>query len=165
MSRQSGISAGTADNLQVDAGVLTIGITAAGITRGVTTFAVERTIREPEIDGSPGPIKGTRRIVYEVARLTVTGLEWTSALVDAAINGSAGSPAAYVIAAGTHKDVTFVGKRADNQTITITLNNCIAIDPGFSMEDNDEGGVSMTFEAHYSPSTMTTPPYTVAIGA
>jgi hypothetical protein len=157
MARSTGVTSGTAANLQIDAGVVTVGGVALGATRGGAQFTVERTIREPELDGQPSPVVGTMRVIRDRAVLTVNALEFTQANIDNAIIGSGGTPEEYLISAASHKTVTFVGKTAGGATATITLNNAICTTPGITMEDENEGAISMEFVACYTPGSDACP--------
>ena len=70
----------TADKILLGYGVVSIGATPIGLTRGGSSFVVERGIREIEADGDRGPVKGRLVIDREVAKLNVKALELFNAV-------------------------------------------------------------------------------------
>ena len=56
-------------------GTVSVGAVPIGLTRGGSSFTVEREYREIEADGDRGPVKGRIVIDREVASLTVNALE------------------------------------------------------------------------------------------
>lgn len=65
----------TADKILLGYGVVTVGSTPIGLTRGGSEFAVEREIRKIEADGDRGPVKGRIVVDTETAKLTINALE------------------------------------------------------------------------------------------
>ena len=156
MARITGFRTETYMNIQMDCGVITVGGDALGATRGGASFSVERDIREPELDGAPGPIKGLRRIISQRAILTVSALEITAGNASDALNGAA----VYLIPAATHKDITIVGQTSDGGNVTITMSKCISESPSISMTENSEGSIDVTYVAHFTAGSDVVP-YTV----
>ena len=69
----------TADKILLGYGVVSIGATPIGLTRGGSSFVVEREFREIKADGDKGPVAGRIVIDREVAKLTVNALEMFTA--------------------------------------------------------------------------------------
>jgi len=162
ITRQTGVTSDTLHNLQLDAGIIKIAGTSIGATVGGGTFVVNEEIREPEIDGVPGPLMGTRRIVGIRAELEVTGKEWKQTLIDFAIKGTNGVPDNYLIDSSIHKEVAYIGQLSqDGSTVVITLKNAICEAPEFAMADKNEGTIKYKFVAHFDPNNITAIPYSV----
>lgn len=67
--------AATAEKILLGYGVVTVGVTPIGLTRGGSELVIEREIRPVEADGDRGPVKGRVVIDKETAKLTVNALE------------------------------------------------------------------------------------------
>lgn len=65
----------TAEKILLGMGIVTVGTTPVGLTRGGSSYAVEREYRNIEADGDYGPVKGRIVIDSEIAKLTVNALE------------------------------------------------------------------------------------------
>lgn len=65
----------TAEKILLGYGVVTVGNTPIGLTRGGSEFLVEREIRQVEADGDRGPVMGRNVVDTEVSKLTVNALE------------------------------------------------------------------------------------------
>ena len=128
----------TADKILLGYGIVTVGDTPIGLTRGGSAFSVEREIREIEADGDRGPVRGRLVIDREVAKLTVNALELFNAddmkkyypgMEVAADSGSGSTMRSTLnIEEGDYNDVTWKGKTKDGKTVTITVENAINLD-------------------------------------
>lgn len=178
MTLRTGISSNTEKRLILDAGAFyrNYGETdeeLVGATRGGATFTVEREDRDSELDGMKGPIKGLKRVVRHTARLEVTLVEVSQQTFLDLTRGSETSD-------GTHRTVTpdndiDSGDYYTNMAIVAEMMN--TSDPiilkllnalpsqewDISTEDQDEGEVSMTVEAHYTNSSLDDPPYRILL--
>lgn len=65
----------TGEKILLGYGVVTVGTTPIGLTRGGSSFTVEREYRNIEADGDYGPVKGRTVIDSETAKLEVNALE------------------------------------------------------------------------------------------
>jgi len=65
----------TAEKILLGMGVVTVGSTPIGLTRGGSSFNVERKYRNIEADGDYGPVKGRTVIDSETGKLEVNALE------------------------------------------------------------------------------------------
>ena len=65
----------TAEKILLGKGIVQIGTIPVGLTRGGSSFEVERDIRSIEADGDMGPVKGRIVIDGETAKLKVNALE------------------------------------------------------------------------------------------
>lgn len=169
-----GIGANTENRLVFDAGALYKeygggGELLIGATRGGATFTVERDMREIEVDGAKGPIKGLRRVVRETARLEVELLEIALQTWLDLVRGSE-------VSDGTHNDITPALAIVSGDYITtldlvadvsgsgdpmiLTLENALYDGEwSFTTVDKDEGRLAVTFMAHYDPANVEVLPY------
>lgn len=160
----------TAEKILLGHGVVTVGETPIGLTRGGSAFTVEREIRNIEADGDRGPVKGRIVIDTEVAKLTVNALEpFTSTeLVKyyPGLTDSTGTVTSTLkIAEGDYNDVTWTGKTKDGKAVTITLEDAINIgNLEWTLEDKNEAVPSLEFTATYDEATRETPPWNVTFG-
>src|SRR5690554_6860688 len=93
MARQHGITTETVKRLFLDAGAvyLNYGETEErllGATNDGNTFTIEQDVREIEVDGARGPVKGLRRIVEVRAQIVANLLELTAENLKTALAGS-----------------------------------------------------------------------------
>jgi hypothetical protein len=174
----------TAKNLILDAGVVYINYGKAGerilgATQGGNTFVVEREIKEIEMDGAKGKIKGLRRIITENAMLTVNMREMSTANIKFAL---AGSTSTDVLAADgvtkTHDSIKSSGDVSDSdyldnvaivakvsgsgENIIVILENVLA-DGEFNLtfEDKEESTTEVQLSAHYDPANLENVPYEI----
>lgn len=160
----------TADKILLGYGVVTIGITPIGLTRGGSIFAVERGIRNIEADGDRGQVKGRVVIDTENAKLTVNALEmFTSADMEKYYPGlieTLGTVTSDLkIKSGDYNDVKWMGKTNDGEPVTITVKNALNIgNIEWTLEDKNEVVPSLEFTASYEESARDTPPWDVVFG-
>lgn len=173
MTRRHGITADTYKKFIIDAGAVYTGFTdftslgtLLGATRGGSSLVIEQEIKEMEVDGARGPVKGGRRIVMVKATLTVNFIEHKLDGLKRALVGS--DSAAFLTSwdAITRDlviadvdfldDVTIVGEvSGDAGGMAIKLDNVIA-DGNFELTfaDKEEGVVAMAFTAHFDPALL-----------
>ena len=157
----------TADKILLGYGVVSIGATPIGLTRGGSSFVVEREFREIGADGDFGPVSGRVVIDREVAKLTVNALEMFTAAdmvkYYPAMKNTAGVLTGTLsIIAGDQNDVTWVGKTKDGKACTIKVKDAINMgNVEWSLEDKSEVIASLEFTALYTESTRTTAPWSV----
>ncbi len=165
----------TADKILLGYGVVSVGDTPIGLTRGGSAFLVEREIREIEADGDKGPVAGRIVIDREVAKLTVNALEmFTAADMVKYYPGISITPdpevtpaknimtSTLTIAAGDHNDVTFVGKTKDGKSVTIKVDDAINMgNLEWTLEDKNEVIAVLEFTAAYSEAARETAPWSV----
>lgn len=68
----------TTENILLGYGTVNINDVPIGLTRGGSSFTVEREVRDIEADGDKGPVKGRIVIDTETSKLTVNALEMFS---------------------------------------------------------------------------------------
>lgn len=174
MPRKHGITADTYKRFIIDAGAVYTGFTGfaslgtlLGATRGGSQLTIEQEIKDMEVDGARGPVKGSRRITMIKAVLTVNFIEHTLVNLKRALVGStsaafetnwdAVSRADFSIQDGDFmSDITIVGEvSGDSDGMAIKLNNVIN-DANFELTfaDKEEGVIAMTFTAHFDPSNL-----------
>jgi hypothetical protein len=168
----------TADKILLGYGVVSIGSTPIGLTRGGSSFTVEREIREIEADGDRGPVKGRLVIDREVAKLNVNALELFNAVdMNKYYPGLSITPdhettptkntvtGTLSIVAGNYNDIKWVGATKDGKSVTIIVEDALNMSNlEWSLEDKSEVVPSLEFTATYDESTRNTPPYKVEFG-
>lgn len=161
----------TAEKIMLGCGVVSVGGVPLGLTRGGSTFTVEREFRPISADCDRGPVKGRVLIDTEVPKLTVNALEpfamdeiksyWPGLDIteEATYDEVTGTLA---IATGDYKDISFVGSTKDGKAVTVEIDdalNLANIEWGF--EEKSEVVPVLEFTGHYDESTKTTPPWRV----
>lgn len=180
----NGITTETVKNMMLDAGAVYINYGEAderllGATSGGNTFTVERKVREIEIDGARGPVKGARRIVEHRATLSVNLLEMgrenlklilTAADVSDVIDPNTQQkvadkiqPRDNIIDSDYVKNIALVAQLSGSgDPVVIILHNALADDKlEFKMEDQKEATPEVQFTAHYDPANMNQVPYEI----
>lgn len=177
-----GLRTETVDYFIVDAGAVYINYELPterllGATRGGNSFAIEQDVREIEMDGAPGPVKGARRIIEVRPRLTTNLLEISRENLLMAIPGATST--AYPDAtAATHDSITrtrnivgtdyienvaLVGTvSGSDEPIIIIVSNALN-DENFEIgtEDRDETVLEVQFTGHFDPADMATEPWEI----
>jgi hypothetical protein len=174
----------TVKNLILDAGVVYVNYGLAderilGATQGGNTFVVEREIKEIEVDGAKGKVKGLRRLITENAMLTTNLREMSTENIKLALAGSTSSD---VLAADgvtkTHDSITSSGDISDadyitnialvakvsgsSESVIVIVENALS-DGEFnlSFEDKEESTTEVQFSAHYDPADLANVPYEI----
>lgn len=177
MSRYHGITTETVKRLFVDAGAVYLNYgedneRLLGATRGGNTFAIEQEVREIEVDGARGPVKGLRRVTSVRAQIVANLLEMTTENLKAALAG------ATVEENGTHdiitrkltikdsdylKNVALVGEISGSQEPVICIVKNALSDGNFSVNtaDKDEAGLEVTFTGHFDPQSLDEEPWEI----
>lgn len=154
-----------------------------GATRGGNTFAVEQEVKETEIDGARGDVKGTRRVITVRPRLTVNLLEFTAENLQLALAGSDITDSDETGGDGgtapTHKKIS----RTGNGTITVDkhiknialaaetssgkqgifiIKNALA-DGNLELatEDKNEAVLEVQFTGHFDPANIEEEPWEI----
>ena len=165
----------TAEKIMLGAGTVAVDGVPIGLTRGGSSFVIEREFRMIEADGDRGPVKGRIALDTETAKLTVNALElFTAANMTKyypAININADGSAedvmtgTLVIAAGDYNDVTFTGKTKDGKSVVVTVEDALNMgNLEWSFEDKNEVVPALEFTAAYDEDTRDTPPWEVKFG-
>lgn len=145
----------TPENILLGYGIVEIDGKPIGLTRGGSTFVVEREVREIEADGDKGIVKGRVAIDREDAKLTVNALEifsseelsqWYSGteLTEQEIRST------LKFSDNDYREVVWKGKTLAGKPVTITLPN--ALNTGnleLTLEDKDEVVPELEFTAAY----------------
>jgi len=148
--------------------------TLLGATRGGNVFSSGRTMREMEADGKLGPTKGFKRRQEVAATLQTNLLEVTADTLAKAFAGSNSTTAGSftkltggeVAAADYLSNIalfgTYTSGTGDTDVVVVVLENVLAIEaPDFSLSDEDELVMPVTFGAHFDASTPTTEPWAI----
>lgn len=160
----------TADKILLGYGVVSIGGQPIGLTRGGSSFVVEREFREIEADGDRGPVKGRVVIDREVAKLTVNALEMFNSTdmekYYPALSEATGTLVSSIsIADGDHNDVTWKGKTKDGSPVTITVMDAINMgNLEWNLEDKNEVVPALEFTAMYDEADRESAPWSVVFG-
>lgn len=159
------------EKILLGAGVVTIGTTPIGLTRGGSIFLVEREIRPIPADGDMGPVVGREVIDREVPKLTVNALELFSHVdmskyypglkVDATTDPTKPTVTSTLVIAPTdYNDVKWEGKRKDGKKIIITVMNATNLENiEWKFEDKNETVPQLVFTGHYTDEAPTTAPW------
>ena len=161
-------------------GVFSIGAsstaaTALALTRGGGTFTVEREYRQIEADGDYGPVSGRIRLVKEVAKLNMKGLEIVPAsgedyypsLSASATSGSTTSTwttrsLTTNITSDDYQYVQWLGSNKAGRQVLIVLDEAINLDNiNWNLIDKEEIINEMTYSAVYIETARNTAPWKV----
>lgn len=186
MARKTGVTKETAKRMILDAGAVYINYgeddeRLYGATREGSEFVVEQEVREVEIDGVRGPMKGTRRVIEEYVRLTVNLLEMTADNVAKALPGA--SVETETDGDGNDQDVVKRSLRMDDieyfknvalvadysgseSPVVIMIKNALADgELNLSAEDREEAVVEVQFTGHYDPEELDDSPFEIRFPA
>jgi hypothetical protein len=179
-----GITADTVKNMLLDAGAVYVNYGEVderliGATSGGNSFTVEREIKEIEIDGARGKVKGARRIITENASLTINLLEMsvenfkmalTAADVSDVMDDTGTTkiadkiqPRGQILDSDYLKNVALVTTvSGTDQPCVIILYNVLADDEiELELEDKEEGKPEIVLSAHYDPANLSQVPYEI----
>lgn len=164
-----------AEKILLGFGVVTVGTTPIGLTRGGSSFVVEREYRNIEADGDRGIVKGRTVIDTENAKLTVNALELFKATdLKKYYPGMSITPdnaetptkntltSTLTIVEGDYNDVKWVGKTKDGKAVTINIKDALNLSNlEWGLEDKSEVVPSLEFAATYDEETKDTAPWNV----
>ena len=177
-----GITTETVKRLFLDAGAvyLNYGETEErllGATNDGNTFTIEQDIREIEVDGARGPVKGLRRIIEVRAQVVANLLEMTADNLKTALAGSTmedypdGEEKTHdkisrkLTIADTDYigNVALVGEISGSQEPVICIIKNALVDGNFSIDtaDKEEAGLEVTFTGHFDPADMDDEPWEI----
>lgn len=182
----TGLTTQTVNNFVINAGALYMNLglpdeRLLGATRDGVTFTLEQDIAEIEVDGSPGPFMGGRRILEVRPRIEATILEMTPENLKLAIAGSDSVDYTDTGAtAVTHTEITrkrgllltdyvaniaIVGTKAGSNEnfIGIIYNALQDGEISFETADSGEAGLGVTFTGHFDPANMSNEPWAIRI--
>jgi hypothetical protein len=159
------------EKILLGAGVVTIGTTPIGLTRGGSVFGVEREIRPIEADGDKGPVVGREVIDREVPKLTVNALELFSATdmikyypglkVDSTTDPAKPTVTSTLkIETTDYNDVKWEGTTKSGKKIIITVMNATNLENiEWKFEDKNETVPQLIFTGHYTEEAPNTAPW------
>ncbi len=165
----------TAQKILLGMGIVTVGTTPIGLTRGGSKFTVEREYRPIEADGDRGMIKGRIEIDSEVAKLSVKALELFNATeMELYYPGISITPddemtstkqimtSTFSIATGDYNDIKWVGETRDGKAVTINLTNALNLkNIEWGLEDKSEVVPELEFTGTYAEDAKDTPTWNV----
>lgn len=164
-----GFSSDTPSRLVLDAGAIYKNVTYAagdfsgtliGATSGGNEFVFKQSLRQIEVDGAKGPVKGLEVIEKEEAELNISLKELTAENIALAIAGSAvdGTDSTYDVITSKGKidltdyldSIAYVGRQSGtNKPVVIILENVLSMEGlSFKTEDNKEVVIPIKFAAH-----------------
>ena len=189
MALFSGITTNTPKHLQLDAGCFFKNYNPAsdtpqsasakliGATAGGGSFSAVPTIRQIEIDGKRGAVKGLETIDDWVVTMTANVKEITADVLKRALatgassayTTSASAPYTKVVASSELADahyienITWIGRLSGTQNpIMIVIKNALATNGlTLTVADKAEGVIPVTLTGHYTISDMETPPFEI----
>lgn len=138
-----------------------------GATRGGSEFNLNAEMREVEVDGAPGPVKGLKRFVRVEPAITINLLSLTQENLLMAIPGSKAEAGdenfeGYdVITGGQITDDSYfdnlalVARTGTGKPIIFVIENALADgELAISLADQDEANPSITFQGHFDPAKL-----------
>lgn len=161
----------TGEKILLGAGVVTIGTTPIGLTRGGSIFLVEREIRPIGADGDMGPVVGREVIDREVPKLTVNALELFSSTdmkkyypglkVDATTDPAKPTITSTLkIDPTDYNDVKWEGVTKGGKKVVITVMNATNLENiEWKFEDKNETVPQLVFTGHYTEEAPNTSPW------
>ena len=161
----------TGEKILLGAGVVTIGTTPIGLTRGGSIFLVEREIRPIAADGDMGPVVGREVIDREVPKLTVNALElfshtdmkkyYPGLKVDATTDPAKPTVTSTLkIDPTDYNDVKWEGVTKGGKKVVITVMNATNLENiEWKFEDKNETVPQLVFTGHYTDEAPTTAPW------
>ena len=186
----SGLTTNSPKHLQLDAGCFfknynintdtpaTASAKLIGATAGGGSFSAVPTIRQIEVDGKRGAVKGLETIDDWVVTMTANVKEITADVLKLALaTGSSTAFTASAASAGYTKvvasseiadsdyidNITWIGRISGSQNpIIIVVKNVLATNGlTLTVADKAEGVIPVTLTAHYPISDMETPPFEI----
>jgi hypothetical protein len=178
LNRKHGITTTTYTHMAIDSGAVYVdygegGEALLGATRGGNSFAIEQEIKQMEVDGARGPVKGGARIVNVVAKITANFVELDHTLLSYMLVGSTLTDnttyqtlnrALDIEDTDYFTNVAIVGELAgnDSQAIVCYVKNPIAtgnFEAGFN--DKDEMVIPVEFTGSFTPADLDTEPWEI----
>ena len=158
------------EKILLGAGVVTIGTTPIGLTRGGSIFLVEREIRPIHADGDMGPVVGREVIDREVPKLTVNALELFSSTdmkkyypglkLDVTDPKKPTITSTLKIDPTDYNDVKWEGVTKSGKKVVITVMNATNLENiEWKFEDKNETVPQLVFTGHYTDEAPTTAPW------
>lgn len=189
--KTSGLSTTTLNHFLINAGAIYVNLglpdeRLLGATRDGVTFTIEQDVAELEVDGSPGPFLGGRRVIEVRPRIEATILEVTAENLQLALAGSATADYTEPTEDGTtgttptHTAITrnrgiqasdyianvaIVGQMSgSNENFIGIIYNALS-DGEFSFEtaDSGEAGIELSLTGHFDPANITQEPWEIRI--
>lgn len=186
MALYSGLTADSAKHLQLDAGCFVKNYDFSktyeqqkeniiGATAGGGSFSAVPTIRQIEVDGKKGAVKGFQALDEWVVTLTANVKELTAKSLQMALTASKTSvptaPTGYtkiegrgeIAATDYHDNIAWVGRISGSQKpVIIVIYNALATNGlTLNFSDKAEAVAAVTLTGHYDLSDLDTPPFAI----
>jgi len=181
MARQHGVSANTCKRFLIDSGAVYTGFTTfasmgtkLGATKGGNSVTIEQEIKEIEVDGARGAVKGCRRVTKVTVKATVNLIEQTLVNFKRMLPGSTSATfevdwdaitrSLQITDSDYLSDITIVGEVTDSAQGACAIKLLNVLQDGnveFSLSDKEEGVIVMNFTAHFLPTDLDTEPWVI----
>lgn len=175
---KTGLTSGTAQNLQLGAGAVLKSKYEAGdtlseenvlsATNGGITFSAVPNFWTPSIDGASENVKGLRMMGNWTVTLSFTAVEASASVLLKAL-GCADQDSDTGVITGRHTinasdytDLYVIGEKSNGDVIQITIKNALSTG-GLSLTtaNNGNGGIAFTINGHYDLDDLDTPPFEI----
>ena len=174
----TGLTAETPNRLLLDAGAFyknygeVSGEACLGATQGGGEFNYIQKIRQIEVDGVKGAVKGLQQVESTEITLKANLLEVTTTNLAMAINGTVDTTGleydtikgkTTIELADYITNIAWVGRLSGSLTpVVIILKNALNTSGlKLKQEDNKEGTIPMEFSAYFDPATPTVIPFEI----
>lgn len=186
MSKYSGLTADTAKHLQLDAGCFIKNYDVSktyeqqkaniiGATAGGGSFSAVPTIRQIEVDGKKGAVKGFEALDEWVVTLNANVKELTVDSLKLALatgrSDAASNPTGYTKITASNEieatdyvdNIAWVGRLSGSQTpVIIVIYNALATNGlNLTFADKAEAVAAVTLTGHYTIEDLETPPFAI----
>lgn len=185
MSKYNGVTDKTYERFLVDAGAVYVGFTSPsnlgtllGATRGGNSFQIETEIKNMNVDGAPGRVKGDARITKSNASMKIKLVEITTSALLLALPGATAADFPVAPGTATHDlikraltilltdykaSIALVGEVAGQSTPMIFVIKNVLASGGLEIgtSDGEEAAIDITLNAYYDPSTLTSEPWEI----
>lgn len=144
---------------------------ALGATRGGATFNRNLSVREIEVDGRLGPVKGLSRREEVRPSLTVSFVELTYQNLEKAIAGAVSTTTGQfrkitggpILPQHYIPNVALIAAYAGTQNpLVVVVKNALVVEGfDFTAEDKNEVAVEVTFVGHFDPANLAEEPWAI----
>lgn len=149
--------------------------TLMGATMGGNEVRVDRQWRVPELDGSRGPVKGTRKLISEVPSLKARFVEMTLENLKTALAGTTSTTVGTThdkitstgeVTDADYTDIALIGElEGSDEPIIFVVKNAMSTEPIAiaTGTGKDDVAYEVTFTGHYADPQTKTAPYEIYV--
>lgn len=171
-----GYSSTTRTDILMGAGVLMVGATIVGVSKGSFTFDPGKTFRNPDFDGKSSPIHGLDRIISYNSKLSGVLMEWNERILEYLEHGQALGTAVSGVQTQTPKeantlfpadninyvqDLRFLMDLGGGELASILFPRALVESYSVKGTPEGEGEISVTFAARLAGTDPDPCPYTI----